>query len=97
MLDRVGLGARTRDRVAAFSSGMKQRLRLAFALLHQPVVLLLDEPSGHLDDAGRDAVRDVVRHHAGRGLVMLATNDPQEVQLAERRLELHGRGLGDPS
>ena len=96
-LERIGLGARARDRVAAYSSGMKQRLRVAFAMLHQPAVLLLDEPGGHLDDAGRDAVRDVVREHAGRGLVVLATNDPQEAQLAERRLELHGRGLGDPS
>ena len=97
VLAKVGLGARARDRVAAFSSGMKQRLRLAFAMLHQPAVLLLDEPGGHLDDAGREAVRDVVKQHAARGLVVLATNDPQEVQLAERRLELHGRGLGDPS
>ncbi len=97
VLERVGLAARARDRVASYSSGMKQRLRLAFALLHEPPLLLLDEPGGHLDDAGRDAVREVVRHQATHGLVLIATNDPQEVQLAERRLELHGRGLGDPS
>ena len=96
-LDLVGLGRRARDRVAAYSSGMKQRLRLAFALLHSPPLLLLDEPGGHLDDAGQNAVTQVVRRHAERGLVVLATNDPREVQLAERRLELVGRGLGDPS
>jgi heme exporter protein A len=96
-LDRVGLGTRSADRVAEFSSGMKQRLRLAFALLHEPPILLLDEPGSHLDDAGRGAVRDVVASHAVRGLVLLATNDPEEVQLAGRQIELHGHGLGDPA
>jgi len=96
-LDRVGLSTRSSDRVAAFSSGMKQRLRLAFALLHEPPILLLDEPGSHLDETGREAVRDVVARFAARGLVLLATNDPEEIQLAERRLELHGHRLGDPS
>ena len=96
-LARVGLETRAADRVAAFSSGMKQRLRLAFALLHEPPILLLDEPGSHLDDTGRDAVREVVAAHARQGLVLLATNDPQEIQLADRRLELHGHRLGDPS
>jgi len=93
----VGLAARAGDRVAAYSSGMKQRLRLAFALLHEPPLLLLDEPGSHLDEAGRDAVREVVAHQAARGLVLLATNDPREIQLAERRIELRGHGLGDPA
>jgi heme exporter protein A len=96
-LDRVGLSTRSGDRVAGYSSGMKQRLRLAFALLHEPPILLLDEPGSHLDEAGREAVRDVVARFAARGLVLLATNDPEEIQLAERRLELHGHGLGDPA
>jgi len=96
-LERVGLGTRSADRVGAFSSGMKQRLRLAFALLHEPAILLLDEPGSHLDESGREAVRDVVARHAARGLVLLATNDPEEIQLAERHLELHGHGLGDPA
>jgi heme exporter protein A len=96
-LDLVGLSPRASDKVAAYSSGMKQRLRLAFALVHEPPVLMLDEPGSHLDEAGRTAVRTVIARQAERGLVFIATNDPQEIQLAERRLELHGRGLGDPS
>ena len=94
---RSGSGRRGADRVATYSSGMKQRLRLAFALLHEPPLLLLDEPGSHLDDEGRAAVRDLVRERSARGLVLLATNDPQEVLLAERRLALVARGLGDPA
>jgi len=96
-LAEVGLSAREGDRVASYSSGMKQRLRLAFALVHSPPLLLLDEPASHLDEEGRDRVRELVARHAARGLVLIATNDPWEVQLAERRLELCGRGLGDPA
>lgn len=96
-LDLVGLAARGADRVAAYSSGMKQRLRLAFALLHEPPVLLLDEPGSHLDDEGRAAVREIVGAQGRRALVFVATNDPLEVPLAEQRLALVARGLGDPS
>jgi heme exporter protein A len=96
-LERVGLARRGRDRVAGYSSGMKQRLRLAFALLHEPPLLLLDEPASHLDDEGRAAADRAVREAAARGLVLVATNDPEEVRLAGQRLALVARGLGDPA
>jgi heme exporter protein A len=96
-LAEVGLTPRANDRVGAFSSGMKQRLRLAFAILHRPAVLMLDEPGSHLDDAGRAVVEHIVHTHAANSLVLIATNDAQEIKLAERRIELRGRGLGDPS
>lgn len=92
-LEQVGLTPRADDRVSAFSSGMKQRLRLAFAILHGPSVLMLDEPGSHLDDAGRAVVEHIVQTHAPRALVLIATNEPREIQLAERRIELSGRGL----
>lgn len=96
-LEAVGLARRAEDRVGAFSSGMKQRLRLAFAILHRPAVLMLDEPGSHLDAAGRAVVERIVLSNAATSLVLIATNDAQEIQLAERRIELRGRGLGDPS
>ena len=96
-LDAVGLVERADDRVGGFSSGMKQRLRLAFAVLHRPAVLMLDEPGSHLDDTGREVVERLVRNHAVHGLVLIATNDPQEMTLADRRIELRGRRLGDPT
>ena len=93
----VELESRADDLVGAFSSGMKQRLRLAFAVLHRPSVLMLDEPGSHLDDAGRAVVARLVDTWAGQGLVLIATNDPQEMTLAQRRIELRGRGLGGPA
>ncbi len=93
-LERVGLGARARDRVAALSSGMTQRLRLAFALLLRPPLLLLDEPGSHLDEDGRRLVERVVDEEARTGLVVIATNESREWGLAAQRIELRGRGLG---
>ncbi len=52
LLDRFGLGGRGRDLVGAYSSGMKQRLKYAFALMHDPPLLLLDEPTANLDERG---------------------------------------------
>jgi heme exporter protein A len=89
-LEQVGLTARANDLVAGYSSGMKQRLRLAFAMLHEPAVLLLDEPGSHLDDEGRSVVRAVVEQQAAQGLVFIATNDPLERALAPREIALAG-------
>ena len=96
-LTSVGLESRASDRVSAFSSGMKQRLRLAFAVLHDPLLVLLDEPGSHLDEAGRTVVRQITERIGRERLVMLATNDSREMDLAGTRIELRGRGLGDPS
>jgi heme exporter protein A len=96
-LQRVGLAARAHDRVAVLSSGMQQRLRVAFAILHSPPLLLLDEPGGHLDEDGRAAIEQVISEHARSGHVLLATNDEREWRLAGRRIPLRGRGLGDPA
>ncbi len=96
-LDEVGLLGRARDRVAALSSGMMQRLRIAFALLHRPAVLLLDEPGSHLDDEGRAFMARMVEGRQRVGLVVMATNDEREWSLAEQRIELTQRGLGDPA
>ena len=96
-LARVGLAARAADRVAALSSGMRQRLRLAFALLGEPAVMLLDEPGSHLDDEGRAMLQRLIAEARGRALTVIATNDEREWRLADQRIELRGRGLGDPA
>lgn len=96
-LGRVGLHERRADRVAALSSGMRQRLRLAFAILGAPPLLLLDEPGTHLDQTGRDVVRLLLEDQRRSGLAILATNDEREWKLADQRIELLGGSLGDPA
>jgi ABC-type multidrug transport system ATPase subunit len=87
-LARVGLQAVANRRVGAFSTGMKQRLRLAFALLLDPAVLLLDEPAAGLDEEGRGIVAGVVEEQRLVGPVLLASNDPRDFVAPERLIEL---------
>jgi len=80
LLERVGLRGRGRDYVNSYSSGMRQRLKYAFALLHQPPLLLLDEPTANLDAQGVKMVEEVVAEQRRRGLTVIATNEAHEVE-----------------
>ena len=91
LLETTGLPSRERDRpVGTYSSGMKQRVKLAQAVLHAPAVLLLDEPSSNLDAAGHDLVARIVQEFRPRAAVAVATNDPREMAWADARIELAG-------
>jgi ABC-type multidrug transport system ATPase subunit len=85
-LERVGLSGRGGDPVSAYSSGMRQRLKLAFATLGAPPILILDEPSLALDTDGVEMTRALILAQKSRGLVLLATNDPQEATLGTQEL-----------
>ncbi|MEM1206134.1 MAG: ABC transporter ATP-binding protein [Acidobacteriota bacterium] len=88
LLDRLGL---PHDRpAAALSSGMRQRLRWAFALLHRPAVLLLDEPLQNLDAPGRRDVLALLQEHLETGLAVVANPESVDVPGVERHLELAG-------
>jgi heme exporter protein A len=89
LLESMGLSSREQRRpVGTYSSGMKQRVKLAQAVLHDPAVLLLDEPSSNLDAAGHDAVAKLVTEFRGRSAVAVATNDPREMTWADAQIEL---------
>lgn len=78
-LSRVGLLDRKDDFISTFSSGMKQRVRIAAALFSEPYVLLLDEPRSNLDDAGKELVSDVIRTAVSeKKIVVIATNNAEE-------------------
>ena len=88
LLERVGLKERGRDLVGTFSSGMKQRLKLAFAIQHEPAFLFLDEPGSSLDDSGRAVVEGVVAEQKKKGVLIVATNDARELIYGEKTLAL---------
>ena len=80
-LDQIGLGAQADMPVAGYSSGMRQRLGLAAALLRSPRLLFLDEPTSSLDPAGARDVRALVRRLADEGAaVVLSSHDMAEVE-----------------
>ena len=87
-LEKFDLGARGDDLAGDLSSGLRARLQLAVAVLHAPCVLLLDEPSANLDEAGRAIFRNVLEAQRARGVALVATNDARDVELCDTRVEL---------
>lgn len=84
----VGLEPGRLEPIGAFSTGQRQRLKLALALLGDPELLLLDEPGSNLDGPGREVVARAVAEARRRGPVILATNDPEEVKIGDREYRL---------
>jgi len=80
VLSAVSLWHRRDDIVGTFSSGMKQRLKYAFALLHNPLVLILDEPTSNLDSEGFEFVQHLVQTNKETHIIIIATNDRSEVR-----------------
>src|SRR3954454_20743253 len=86
LLERFGLWDVRRERVGTFSRGMQQRLGLARVLLHEPELLVLDEPFYALDAAGADLLDETLAELSSRAFVV-ATHDPERVErLSTERL-----------
>ena len=93
VLDQVDLTDRATDRYANYSMGMRQRLGLAAALLKDPELLILDEPTNGLDPAGMADMRTVIRKLAGDGrTVLLSSHLLGEVQQVCDRVGVITRG-----
>jgi heme exporter protein A len=89
LLERFGLWEVRRDRAGSFSRGMLQRLALCRAFLHDPTLLLLDEPFSALDTEGADLLAGELASLADRRTFLVATHEPERVdRLATGRLAL---------
>lgn len=100
-LELVGLADRAQDKVAAFSQGMKQRLGVAVALVHDPALIILDEPTNGLDPQGIADIRNLVLHlsRAMKKTILISSHLLSEMeQLATRLLIIDaGRKLVEGS
>jgi ABC-type multidrug transport system ATPase subunit len=100
MLADIGLEQHTRKRVRQLSGGMKQRLALGLALLHDPPAIVLDEPTSHLDESGRrELLDDIDGLRQGGKTVLLISHRPEEVKrIANRVITMEsGRIVRDES
>jgi len=89
LLERFGLWEVRRDRVASYSRGMTQRLALCRVLLHDPRLIVLDEPYTALDEAGAELLDAQLAELCGERTFLVSTHDPARVEpLASGRLAL---------
>jgi ABC-type multidrug transport system ATPase subunit len=89
LLERLGLWDARHERVGSFSRGMTQRLALCRTLLHDPRLLLLDEPYSSLDAEGTTLVDALLAEFAGERTVVVATHEPGRTRgLASQELAL---------
>ena len=89
LLERVGLGERTHHRPAQLSGGQQQRVAIARALVHDPPLVVADEPTAHLDHIQVEGILRLLRELARPGrIVVVSTHDDRVTQLADRVVEM---------
>lgn len=88
LLEKVGLYKRRDDLIRNYSSGMKQRLKLAFAVINKPALLLMDEPRTNLDEEGISVVYKVAEEQKNRGILILATNEKDDNEICDSSLNI---------
>lgn len=94
VLELVGLSKRYKSKVKTFSHGMKQRLGLGQALLHDPDLIILDEPTTGLDPQGMKEIRDLILHLSKdqKKTIFLSTHILSEVELVANRMIIINKG-----
>lgn len=74
------------DLVKTYSSGMKQRMKFIFALMHSPKLILLDEPTSNLDDEGKNTVYKIIKREAEGNIVIVASNEKSDLALCSETI-----------
>lgn len=81
LLNKFLLFKRKDDLLKTYSSGMKQRVKYIFALMHSPHLLILDEPTSNLDDEGKNSVYELVKEEGQKSIVLIASNEKHDLEL----------------
>jgi len=92
LLETMGLTERSKDRVGKFSGGMKRRLSIAMAMVHEPEVLFLDEPTLGLDPQARKAVWEYIAQLKGKKTILLTTHYMEEADFLSDRIGIIDEG-----
>src|SRR5215831_6520969 len=93
VIEKVGMGDAADRRIAGYSKGMRQRIKLALAIAHDPKVLVLDEPLNGLDPMGRAEVIEIFRRFADSGMhVVISSHILHEVDLISDRVVMLSNG-----
>ncbi len=92
LLDSLGLSEKRDTLGRALSGGMKRRLNLALALIHDPEIVILDEPEAGLDPQGRVLVRRYIRSLAGKKTIILTTHNMDEADRLSDRVAIMDKG-----
>ena len=88
MIEMIGLTAATHKQIRYFSSGMKQRLKLALAIFSEAPILLLDEPCSNLDKEGYALYQKMIQQYAMHKLIIVGSNDTQEYAFCTKHINL---------
>ena len=89
LLNKFLLFNRKDDLVKTYSSGMKQRLKFIFALMHSPQLIILDEPTSNLDDEGKEVVYELVKEEGRKNIVVIASNEKTDLNLCLDIIDLN--------
>ncbi len=89
VLKRIGLWERRNDLLKIYSSGMKQRLKIAFSIIHEPLILFFDEPTSNLDAEGVHLVDSIAEEYKSKNILIIATNDEHERSLCSMEINLN--------
>ena len=88
LLNEFELLKRKTDYLKGYSSGMKQRMKFIFALLHDPQILFLDEPTSNLDDQGKEKVYEIIENEGKNKLVIIASNEKSDLARCSEILDI---------
>jgi ABC-type multidrug transport system ATPase subunit len=93
LLEKFDLYKHKDKAVKYYSSGMKQRLKIIHALIHDPKILMLDEPCSNLDTKGRDIVYQIINEIKSDKILIIATNELEDINLCSEGINLEQQNI----